>query len=143
MAKVPGLGFFLTRCFGDNNSAVQTVCDCAQKRQDDMYRFRCCSYLPRMPSCPAGTWVSSLTAWSGAWIEGISMTCTGGSQLGPFPREYGGGGRMTPGICGGTDGLQSLTWSRTEPLRELGSNSAVVHINATCLGGESFLFANS
>lgn len=96
-----------------------------------------------LSSCPTGTSVSSLTAWSGAWIEGISLTCTGGIQTEPIPLEYRGGGRMMPGICGGTDGLQSLTWARTEPLWELSSNNAVVHVNVTCLDGESFLFANT
>ena len=91
-------------------------------------------YVP----CSAGTRVYSLNVWSGYWLDGLIMRCTGDGkeQIIPpdFYAELGGGERQ--GICAGTGGVQSIEWG--VPDRVYG----MVYLNITCLDNETYHFSN-
>ena len=60
--------------------------------------------------CPAGSRVYSLFVWSGHWLDGIYVRCTGDSDEQAIPDEFDEdpGGGEDADICAGTAGFQSI-----------------------------------
>lgn len=89
--------------------------------------------------CSAGTRVYSLTVWSGYWLDGLVMRCTGDSEEEPIPSELNddAGGSDVEGICAGTEGVKSLEW-----LVPTAIDSVMTYVNITCLDNATYEFAN-
>ena len=89
--------------------------------------------------CPAGTRVYSLTVWSGHWLDGLVMRCTGDSDEQPIPSELNEdpGGSEVDGICAETAGVKSIEW-----LVPADRESVMTYVNITCLDNEIYRFAN-
>lgn len=84
--------------------------------------------------CISGTRVHSLSVWSGYWLDGIYMRCTGDGGEVVIPPEFNvdPGGGEEGDICAGTAGLESIQWHHTTTQ----SNDVISYVNITCLGGE-------
>ena len=93
-------------------------------------------YVP----CPAGTRVYSLSVWSGGWLDGLYMRCTGGSEQHAIPAEFNEdpGGDAFDGICAGTGGVHSIAWDIPSDSGHL----RMAHGNITCLDDATSFFAD-
>lgn len=102
-----------------------------------------CSAFARVSSinvpCPTGTRVYSLSTWSGHWLDGVVVRCTGDSDDQTIPPDYNqeGGGAEDGNICAGTEGVQSIEWSSSSF-----GEGVVVYVRITCLDGTSTLVAD-
>ena len=90
--------------------------------------------------CPAGTRVYSLSVWSGKWLDGMYMRCTGDSDEQAIPTDFNEnpGGDKYDGICAGTAGVQSIAWDIPTT-----SDGRIVHGNVTCLNSTTHFFAET
>lgn len=88
--------------------------------------------------CAAGTRVYSLTVWSGYWLDGLVMRCTGDSDEQTIPPGFNEqpGGENAEGICAGTEGVRSIEWGVPDGLY------GMVYLNITCLDNETYHFSN-
>lgn len=90
--------------------------------------------------CPAGTRVYSLTVWSGGWLDGMYMRCTGGGEQKAIPSEFDEdpGGDNHDDICAGTGGLRSMKWD----IPSASDHPVMVYGNITCLNDKPVFFAD-
>ena len=88
--------------------------------------------------CPAGTKVYSVSVWSGHWLDGLIMRCTGDSDEEDIPEEFNDdpGGDEDADICAGTGGVQSLQWE--DPV----DYAVILYLNITCLDNQTYQFAD-
>ena len=90
-------------------------------------------------SCSLGTRVYSLTVWSGYWLDGLVMRCTGESDENYYiPEELKDdpGGEEEGDICAGTAGVQSIHWNLPN------AADVLVYLNITCQDNETYQFAD-
>ena len=89
--------------------------------------------------CPAGTMVYSLSVWSGHWLDGLYVRCTGDSDEQAIPDAFDEdpGGGEDADICAGTAGLQSIEWLIPSEHENL-----ISYLNITCLNNETYRFAD-
>ena len=88
--------------------------------------------------CFAGTRVYSLDVWSGYWLDGLIMRCTGDTEAQTIPPEFtdAHGGEEHDGICARTGGVQSIRWGVPDRLY------GMVYLNITCLDNATYHFSN-
>ena len=88
--------------------------------------------------CFAGTRVYSLDVWSGYWLDGLIMRCTGDKGALTIPPEFNDvpGGEEQEGICAATGGVQNIEWGVPDRLY------GMVYLNITCLDNETYHFSN-
>ena len=87
--------------------------------------------------CPTGTRVNSLTVYSGNWLDGLIMRCTGDNDELTIPEEFNDapGGVKEEGICAGTGGVQGMRW-------DIPQSSIMVYLNITCMDNSTYQFAD-
>lgn len=80
----------------------------------------------------------SLTVWSGEWLHGVLMRCTGGSEEHALPPEFNDypGGTETEDVCADAGGVQSIEWGVPQDFL------VMVYVNITCLDNETYHFVN-
>lgn len=88
--------------------------------------------------CSTGTRVYALTVWSGHWLDGLVMRCTGDGEEETIPQEFNDnpGGEQAGSICAGTGGVQSMEWGVPK------SYYVMVYLNITCLDNQTYHFSN-
>ena len=88
--------------------------------------------------CSAGTRVYSLSVWSGFWLDGLVMRCTGDGVEQTIPPEFNDrpGGKEEEEICAGTRGVKSIEWGVPGFFEYI-----MVYVNITCLDNELYNFA--
>ena len=88
--------------------------------------------------CSAGARVYSLSVWSGFWVDGLVMRCTGDGVEQTIPPEFNDrpGGKEEEEICAGTRGVKSIEWGVPGFFEYI-----MVYVNITCLDNELYNFA--
>lgn len=96
-------------------------------------------------SCPDGAAVESLSIWHGHWLDQLGINCTDGSETDLIPPGAD-GGEETSGVCAGSGdavgGVESIAWYQGVALNSLAGYVPVVHLNVTCLDGDTLTFAD-
>ena len=89
--------------------------------------------------CSAGTRVYSLSVYSGYWVDGLIMRCTGDSDEQTIPPQFNDdpGGAKEEDFCAGTGGMKSIEWGVPEDL-----NFIMTHVTITCVDNETYHLAN-
>ena len=89
--------------------------------------------------CSAGTRVYSLSVWSGFWLDGLVMRCTGDGEEQSIPPDFNDhpGGEVSEEICAGTGGVDRIEWGVPSFF-----NIIMVYVNITCRDNETYQVAN-
>ena len=89
--------------------------------------------------CSAGTRVYSLSVWSGFWLDGLVMRCTGDGEEQSIPPDFNDhpGGEESGEICAGTGGVESMEWGVPDLY-----NMIMVYVNITCRDNDTYQVAN-
>ena len=89
--------------------------------------------------CSAGARVYSLSVWSGFWVDGLVVRCTGDDEEHTIPPDFYDhpGGVEEEDMCAGTGGVESIEWGVPKDF-----NYLMVYANITCVDNETYYLAN-
>lgn len=103
---------------------------------------------PYEVKCPVHSRVYSVTTRDSAWLDFMSVSCTGPGNIEmeiPNPELVASGGPepMDWSMCNNTAGLKSMTYAHpTDPFCGASDYRPVINLNVTCADGRTHRLAN-